>query len=80
VACTDPPIVHDNTKGLRKRAFCVLSLLLLQQQKIAIAAAERFWAKATIYFVLSTYPRLKSGAIVLRVLMAGAIIEIAVFI
>jgi hypothetical protein len=38
--------------------------LLLQQQKIAIAAAERFWAKATIYFVLSTYPGLKSGAIV----------------
>jgi hypothetical protein len=57
-----------------------LFLLLLQQQKIAIAAAERFWAKAPIYFVLSTYPGLKSGAIVLSVLMAGAIIEIAVFI
>jgi hypothetical protein len=38
--------------------------LLLLQQEIAIAAVERFWAKALIYFVLSTYPGLKSGAIV----------------
>jgi hypothetical protein len=42
----------------------VVSRLLLRQQKIAIAAIVRYWAKALIYFVLFAYPGLKSGVTV----------------
>jgi hypothetical protein len=42
----------------------ILPFQLPLRQKIAIAAVVRNWAKAQIYFVLSAYPGLKSGAIV----------------
>jgi hypothetical protein len=47
-----------------KSEIHAILVLLLRQQKIAIAAVERYWAKARIYFALSAYPGLKSGAIV----------------
>jgi hypothetical protein len=40
---------------------------------IGIDAAIKYWAKALIYFALSSYPGLKSGAIILD-LMVGTII------
>ena len=60
---------HDERR-ISRRTECAgsdeVKPLLIRQQKIAIAAAERCWAKAPIYFVLSTYPGLKSRAISLR--------------
>jgi hypothetical protein len=40
---------------------------------IGIDAALRCWAKALIYFALSAYPGLKSGAII-QELMVGTIL------
>jgi hypothetical protein len=36
--------------------------LILRQLTIVIAAVVRDWAKAPVYFALSLYPELKSGA------------------
>jgi hypothetical protein len=38
--------------------------LILRQLTIAIAAVVRDWAKTPVYFAVSIFPGLKSGAIV----------------
>ena len=50
------PALHDRHTLLHSSSFTVYLYHCSGNKKNAIAAVERFWAKALIYFVLSAYP------------------------